>query len=140
MAAKPLLLLTGVGYYRAIRQEVPMFRAVAGLSFLILLTGCVSVERPIPTTAHESTAADYPAESVRLHEQGATRLRYLIDTDGNVQSVEILDSSGYSRLDEASVTMVKKRWRFWPALRNGKPVEVWMPARIVWELRDKPQQ
>jgi protein TonB len=95
------------------------------------------MERPIPTTSHESVAADYPQESIRLHEQGATRLRYLIGTDGNVKDVEILDSSGYPRLDEASVEIVKKKWRFWPALENGKPVEIWMPANIVWKLADK---
>jgi len=114
-----------------------MRHSSAVLPILVLLVGCVSMERPIPTTSHESTAADYPAESIRLHEQGATRLRYLIDTDGNVQTVEILDSSGYSRLDNASVAVVK-RWRFWPALRNGKPVEAWIPARLVWNLADAP--
>jgi protein TonB len=98
------------------------------------------MERAIPTTSHESTAADYPAESVRLHEQGATRLRYLIDTNGNVAAVEILDSSGYPRLDDASVAIVKNRWRFWPALRNSEPVEAWMVARLVWQLNDAPPQ
>src|SRR5687767_8396097 len=104
----------------------------------LLLVGCVQMERPIPTTSHDVFASDYPQESIRLHEEGATDLRYLIDTNGNVREAEILGSSGYPRLDEASVEMVKRRWRFWPALRNGSPVESWVTARIVWELRDSP--
>jgi TonB family protein len=84
-----------------------MMRALI-VTVAVLSAGCVQMERPIPVTSHDTRAADYPADSIRLHEQGATRLRYRIDTDGNVKEVEILDSSGYPRLDEASAEMIKK--------------------------------
>src|ERR1051325_4114300 len=84
-----------------------------------LLAACASVEitatPPIATTSHAVTAADYPAESVKLGEQGATRIRYVILEDGSVGDVEVLKSSGYARLDKASVSLVKSKWRFKPA-------------------------
>jgi protein TonB len=102
------------------------------------LMGCVAAFAPVvpavQTTPRTATADDYPEESVRLHEEGVTRLRYLIGADGTVGAVEILESSGHPRLDAASAAMVIERWRFEPATRNGEAVETWDDARIVWRL------
>ena len=44
-----------------------------------------------------------------------------VDRDGGVVSVEVEKSSGHRLLDRAAVRAAK-RWRFRPALKNGKPV------------------
>lgn len=63
----------------------------------------------------------YPPLSAELGEQGVAVLRMEIGADGLVTSVQVVQSSGYRRLDEAARTAVA-RWRFTPAMRNGEPV------------------
>ncbi len=64
----------------------------------------------------------YPPESSRLGEQGVVLLRMLIGADGLVQAVQVLQTSGYPRLDQTARTAIA-RWRFTPAMENGQPVE-----------------
>ena len=101
-------------------------RAALLLAFAFAVSGCAGTppEPPLAITSHAVTAADYPAESVRLHEQGATRLSYLVQTDGTVGQLKILNSSGSSRLDEAATELVRK-WRFKPAMQNR--------ATVTWQ-------
>ena len=109
---------------------------------ICLIAACANVAPqetpPIATTSHTVSAADYPQESMKLGEEGATTIRYVILEDGTVGNVQILKSSGFTRLDQASVAMVKSRWRFQPATTNGKPVRVAMPAEIVFALSPPP--
>ncbi|CAH2604906.1 Energy transducer TonB [Rhodovastum atsumiense] len=64
----------------------------------------------------------YPADSARFGEQGVVVVRMHIAPDGHVDTVELLQSSGYSRLDRAAQGALA-RWRFTPAVRNGVPVD-----------------
>jgi len=90
---------------------------------------------PQALTTHAVTADDYPADSIRLQEQGAVKLQYFIGTDGHVSDCQLIESSGFSRLDEAACVMVRK-WQFKPAtVLDGSPVAVWMPASIVFALK-----
>ncbi|WP_024537850.1 energy transducer TonB [Comamonas badia] len=66
----------------------------------------------------------YPAVSRRLGEQGLVVLRVLIGTDGLPQQVQVNQSSGFERLDQAAVKTVS-RWRFVPGTRNGVPEAMW---------------
>jgi TonB family protein len=88
----------------------------------------------MPTTSHAVTVDDYPPDSVRLQEQGAVKLKYLIQTDGNVGDCQLIESSGFPRLDDAACIMVRK-WKFKPATQGGRPVAVSLPAEVVFELR-----
>ena len=66
----------------------------------------------------------YPAISRRLGEQGLVVLRVLIGTDGLPQQVQVKESSGFERLDQAAVKTVS-RWRFVPGTKNGVPEAMW---------------
>ena len=90
---------------------------------------------PVATTSHAVTANDYPAISLRLQEQGVVGIRFQISTEGTVSEVEIKKSSGSERLDDAAVTMVKRRWKYKPATQDGKPVAVWQEANVVFRLQ-----
>lgn len=100
--------------------------------------GCVAafapIEPAVQITPRTVSAADYPEESIRLHEEGVTVFRYLIGVDGVVKTVEILEPSGHPRLDAASAAMVIERWHFEPARRSGEAIETWGEARIRWKL------
>ena len=53
----------------------------------------------------------YPRLSSRLKEQGDVELRLTLDDEGRVRGVELVTTSGYSRLDEAAMSAAPK-WRF----------------------------
>jgi protein TonB len=71
---------------------------------------------------------DYPPEAARLRKQGRVVLRLHIDAQGDVASIELLQSSGHAVLDNAA-TAELARWRFLPAQRDGQA--------IAWD-RDQP--
>jgi len=64
----------------------------------------------------------YPPASRALDEEGSVTLAVSIAADGRVSAVSLLRSSGFARLDKAALDFALRRWRFEPALENGKPV------------------
>jgi TonB family protein len=91
---------------------------------------------PQAMNSHAVTAEDYPPDSVRLQEQGAVKLQYFIETDGNVSDCRLIESSGFPRLDDAACVLVRK-WQFKPAtVLDGSPVAIWMPVTIVFALKN----
>ncbi len=75
----------------------------------------------------------YPATAVDQGWEGITTLRIHIAKDGTVEAVEVLQSSGHSVLDAAAVRAVRK-WRFSPAMRDGKPVPIHVRLKIRFSL------
>jgi periplasmic protein TonB len=76
---------------------------------------------------------DYPAISQRLGEQGTTTIGFTILTDGNVDNVHVVNSSGSERLDNAAVSCAAK-WRYKPAVKDNVPVAVPWKAEVKWVL------
>ena len=66
-------------------------------------------------------APAYPPLSQELGESGQVRLRVAVDASGAPSQVEIAESSGFTRLDRAALSAVK-RWRFVPARRGSEAV------------------
>lgn len=62
----------------------------------------------------------YPHESELRGEYGVVTCLLHVDERGIVTRVDVLATSGYQRLDRAAVEGLK-RWRFEPALVDGKP-------------------
>ena len=90
---------------------------------------------PIPMTSHAVTAADYPAISVRLQEQGTVRVKYLVQADGTVGECEVSGSSGLPRLDYAACSLVR-RWVFKPAVGpDGHPADTFLVDTVSFQLR-----
>ena len=73
----------------------------------------------------------YPPLSAELGEQGTVVVRMQIGPDGFVTSADVVQTSGYPRLDGAAVAALSK-WRFTPAIENGQPVpsEQVLPVRF----------
>ena len=97
---------------------------------------------PVPPKVElPSTDADYlnnakpayPILSKRLHEQGQVTVRVFIDADGQASQASIKQSSGFERLDLASVETVLK-WRYLPGKRAGVPQGMWFDVPINWQL------
>lgn len=63
----------------------------------------------------------YPRAALRRGESGVVVLRLHIGADGRTQGVDVVRSSGFARLDQAAVSAVR-RWRFEPAMQDGRAV------------------
>lgn len=79
-------------------------------------------------------APAYPAMSRRLGEEGRVVLRVFVDIDGRPEQVELKNSSGFPRLDQAAEDAVR-RWKFVPAKRGEEAVATWVAVPIVFNLK-----
>lgn len=77
---------------------------------------------------------DYPIGAKRAGEQGKVTLRLLIDDKGHAERVDVQQSSGYPRLDEAARAAVL-RAAFKPHLEDGRAVPVYVIVPISFNLR-----
>jgi TonB family protein len=75
----------------------------------------------------------YPPESRLFGEEGTTKLRVLVDTQGLPKTIELAESSGFSRLDKAAIDAVKQ-WRFSPATKSGSPTTAWVIVPVRFQL------
>jgi TonB family protein len=85
---------------------------------------------PVALTPHTSP---YPQTSSWFREEGVVKFRYFVREDGTVGDVEVVESSGHKRLDDATIKEAKT-WRFRPALRDGKPTGVWVDETQTFRL------
>jgi len=77
----------------------------------------------------------YPPASRRASEEGTVRLKVLVDEQGRPKDVQIGQSSGFARLDEAAKAAVR-RWKFQAATDSGKAISVWTQVSITFRLTD----
>lgn len=77
-----------------------------------------ATSQPQPVSA---PSPRYPAQALRRGEQGTVMVSAEIGINGVPFSVEVAKSSGSRALDRAAVDAVK-RWRFRPAMAEGRPV------------------
>lgn len=98
-----------------------------------------SLPRPQPTTSPESAGATgpepgdrapvpvhspaptYPARALRGRLSGEVVVRALVGVDGRPRRLEVVHSSSHRVLDQAALRAVR-RWRFQPAVQEGRPV------------------
>jgi len=74
--------------------------------------------------AYEANPAPpYPPESLRNQESGTVLLEVLVDVDGRPLDVKVSRSSGHRALDAAARRQVLAKWRFRPAMQNGRAVQ-----------------
>lgn len=95
---------------------------------------------PLPVTAARFDAdylhnpkPFYPVFSRRQGEEGKVQLRVRVSAAGAALDVEVKQSSGFPRLDDAAREAVLQ-WRFVPAKRGDEAVESWVGVPIVFTL------
>ena len=81
----------------------------------------------------------YPPSSRRAGEQGTVRLKVLVDTNGRPSNVEVSQSSGFARLDEAAIAAVKK-WRFEAATDGSKKIQAYTQVAVTFKLTEAEQK
>ncbi|NMG73829.1 TonB family protein [Aromatoleum diolicum] len=97
-------------------------------------------EAPPPIVAARFDAAylnnpapAYPPLARRMREEGKVMLRVQVTAEGLPGKVELAESSGVSRLDNAARESVL-RWRFVPAKQDGRAVDASVIVPIVFKL------
>lgn len=94
-----------------------------------------AMELPSSDAAYlNNPSPSYPATSRRLGEQGKVFLRVYINAQGEPEKIDIKQSSGYDRLDQAARETVR-RWKFAPGKRNGVPEAMWHIVPIDFVLK-----
>ncbi|WP_428353010.1 energy transducer TonB [Methyloprofundus sp.] len=75
----------------------------------------------------------YPSAAKKKGIKGYVILSLLIDERGNVDQVQVLESSPTGVFDEAAIQGINS-WRFEPAKYEGKNVKVWAKQKIRFDL------
>jgi protein TonB len=106
----------------------------------------VAVAAPAPPAAPRELPASaiqyleppepaYPRASRRFGESGLVVVRVFVGSDGLPKQLQVLQSSGFARLDEAALDGVR-RARFKPPTENGLPSAGWARIPIPFELEN----
>lgn len=81
----------------------------------------------------QNPAPVFPALSRKLQEEGKVLLLVQVSAKGEPENVQIKQSSGFRRLDEAAMNAVRK-WRFVPARRGDEPVASSVVVPLLFRL------
>lgn len=96
----------------------------------------VKVAPSITKRAQERFKPPYPPTSRRLGEEGSVVVAVLVGIDGKVKDIKLEKSSGFPRLDEATLAWAPKHWQFVPGTEDGKPVEMWYSLKMTFKVTD----
>jgi TonB family protein len=85
-----------------------------------------------PTPLYGQVPVEYPLDLWDADVEGETLLRVRVTDTGGVDSVEVLEPSGYPAFDSAAVRGARQL-RYSPARRNGDRISVWakVPVRFT---------
>jgi protein TonB len=82
----------------------------------------------------DAPSPPYPRDALIAGLQGTVLLQVLVDVDGRPLQVDIRQSSGHRKLDEAARRFVLKHWTFQPATKNGQRVQAVGIVPIAFNL------
>lgn len=102
----------------------------AVISAAILMAGCGSrgeVEEPVPL--YGDIPIQYPTDLWDADVEGETLLRVRVTETGEVDSVEVLEPSGYPAFDSAAVRGAL-HLQYRPARRDGRRITVWAKVPV----------
>jgi TonB family protein len=83
-------------------------------------------------TAVSSPDPDYTEEARRAKKQGTCVLWLIVDSTGRPRDIKVQRGLGFG-LDAKAVEAVQ-RWRFQPALKDGRPVDVQISVEVEFHL------
>ncbi|MEH6713365.1 MAG: energy transducer TonB [Paraglaciecola polaris] len=64
----------------------------------------------------------YPSNMARKGAEGWVQLNFVVGTDGSVNNIVVVDSTGMEGFEKAAVNALKE-WQYSPAYVDGKPIE-----------------
>jgi protein TonB len=88
-----------------------------------------------PTPLYGEIPIEYPLQLWDADVEGETLLRVRVTEMGTVDSVEVLERSGYPAFDSAAVRGAL-RLRYSPARRGDRRITVWAKVPVQFVKRD----
>ena len=85
--------------------------------------------------AMNQTLPRYPRRARQRNIEGWVKVRFLVDKEGRVRNLRILKESP-SGVFYKTVMETAPRWRFSPATKEGRPVNVWVEQTINFRMDD----
>lgn len=82
----------------------------------------------------QNTAPPYPRKARRLGYEGLVMLKVLINENGRVDDLTVLESSGHTVLDRAASSAVRK-WLFEPGTEGGIKKRMWVKIPVRFDLK-----
>ena len=76
----------------------------------------------------------YPYKAKRLEIEGYVKIKFLVDEEGKVSRVSVLDASPKGVFED-SVLQTLPSWKFSPGKVVGEPVSSWVVTTIRFELK-----
>lgn len=113
-------------------------RCVIAWALTAALAACGAegeIEQPRPLFGQ--VPIEYPLHMWDQNMEGETLLRVRVGDTGGVDSVEVVESSGYASFDSAAVEGAR-RLRFTPARQNGERIEVWAHVPVRFSKKPRP--
>ncbi len=98
-------------------------------------SGDQEIESPSPLSA--SVPIDYPLDLWDQGIEGSSMLRVRVTDMGDVDSVVVVDSSGYAAFDSSAVRGARTL-KFSPARQGDKRIEVWAHVPVHFSKRPRP--
>jgi TonB family protein len=92
----------------------------------------------MPEMIYQATA-EYPAEAKAKGIEGKVTISLRVQIDGTVSGPKVIASSGSNLLDQSALAAAGK-YRFKPALQDGKPVAVWVSFVVNFVLDSEKKQ
>ncbi len=87
-----------------------------------------------PPSPRKAIRPDYPKESRQAGEEGDVVLEIRVTAKGRVDAVQVITSSGFSRLDEAAIRAAQSA-RFTPAQSDGRAVASTARLTLTFKLK-----
>jgi len=78
---------------------------------------------------------DYPSEAIVNNIQGRVILKFVVNTDGSVDRIEVIRSID-PLLDTEAIRVVGNLQRFKPGKQAGVPVPVWFSLPVLFKLNN----
>jgi len=98
-------------------------------------SGDQEIESPSPLSA--SVPIDYPLDLWDQGIEGSSMLRVRVTDVGEVDSVVVMESSGYAAFDSSAVRGARTL-KFSPARRGDKRIEVWAHVPVHFSKKPRP--
>ena len=87
----------------------------------------------MPDDRYRNRPPIYPREAESRGEHGTVLVVIHVSETGRATGVDVIESSGVSVLDQATVNAVRK-WHFRPAMQGGHAIPFDMPFRFVFDV------
>ena len=76
----------------------------------------------------------YPESAAKVGAEGKSYVQFVVKTDGSIDNVEIMRSSGNEALDAEALRVVRAMPKWKPAMNKGKAVNVKFVLPIIYKL------